>query len=41
MTDTMSRFPKMTNETIKETLNSKFAAVGPKSDKKWVYVDAL
>ncbi|KAF2170796.1 hypothetical protein M409DRAFT_18769 [Zasmidium cellare ATCC 36951] len=34
-----ARFPKMTNEVIKETLSSQFAQVGKgKADKRWVFV---
>ena len=39
--DTIVRFPKMTNGTISETLNSRFAAVGTKNEKRWVYVDPV
>lgn len=36
---TTSRFPKHTNDAIKETLGSHFAQVGrTKEDKKWVFV---
>jgi chromatin assembly factor 1 subunit A len=35
------RFPKMTNETIKDTLSSHFAQLGAaKADKKWIFVNA-
>ncbi|KXS98685.1 hypothetical protein AC578_1242 [Pseudocercospora eumusae] len=33
-----SRFPKLTNETIKENLNSLFAQKGAGKTKQWVYV---
>ena len=35
----LSRFPKIPNEVIKDTLGSHFAKVGPSGDeKKWMYV---
>ncbi|KAK5137790.1 hypothetical protein LTR08_007362 [Meristemomyces frigidus] len=36
-----ARFPKMTNETIKDSLSSRFAQVGTtKAERKWVFVSA-
>jgi len=35
------RFPKMTHDTIKETLSERFAQVGSKGEKKWIFVEAL
>ncbi|KAK5736366.1 hypothetical protein LTR17_007530 [Elasticomyces elasticus] len=32
------RFPKMTNDTIKEVLSTRFASVGAKGHKHWVFV---
>lgn len=36
----VSRFPKWTNETIKDTLSSQFAQLGAGRDKKWAFVSA-
>lgn len=34
-----NRFPKITQDTIKDTLGSHFAQLGStKAEKKWVYV---
>ncbi|KAF2769765.1 hypothetical protein EJ03DRAFT_88085 [Teratosphaeria nubilosa] len=33
-----ARFPKMTNETIKETLSTQFALLGAGKEKKWAFV---
>ncbi|KAK1044517.1 hypothetical protein LTR33_015294 [Friedmanniomyces endolithicus] len=34
-----TRFPKMTHETIKDTLSTHFASLGTKGNKKWTFVD--